>query len=43
LVTLIGPGGVGKAPLALEVTATLETELPEGAWFVSLASLIAYP
>jgi predicted ATPase/DNA-binding SARP family transcriptional activator len=37
LVTLIGPGGVGKTRLALEVAWELEPELPDGAWFVSLA------
>jgi DNA-binding SARP family transcriptional activator len=38
LVTLIGPGGVGKTRLALEVARELEPELRDGAWFVSLAS-----
>jgi predicted ribonuclease YlaK len=36
LVTLTGPGGVGKTRLALEVALQLEPELPDGAWFVSL-------
>jgi predicted ATPase/DNA-binding SARP family transcriptional activator len=38
LVTLTGPGGVGKTRLALEIASTLERELPDGAWFVSLAA-----
>jgi len=37
LVTLAGPGGVGKTRLALEVARTLEPELRDGGWFVSLA------
>ena len=38
LVTLTGLGGVGKTRLALEVARELEPELPDGAWFVSLAA-----
>jgi predicted ATPase/DNA-binding SARP family transcriptional activator/class 3 adenylate cyclase len=38
LVTLTGPGGVGKTRLALEVARKLEPELPDGAWLVSLAA-----
>ncbi len=38
LVTLTGPGGVGKTRLALEVARSLEPELRDGAWFVSLAA-----
>jgi predicted ATPase/DNA-binding SARP family transcriptional activator len=39
LVTLTGPGGVGKTRLALEVSIALQSELRDGAWFVSLASI----
>lgn len=39
LVTLIGPGGVGKTRLALRVASDLHPTLPEGAWWVDLASL----
>jgi predicted ATPase/DNA-binding SARP family transcriptional activator len=38
LVTLTGPGGVGKTRLALEVARRLEPEFPDGGWFVSLAA-----
>jgi predicted ATPase/DNA-binding SARP family transcriptional activator len=38
LVSLIGPGGVGKTRLALEVARGLELELRDGGWFVSLAA-----
>jgi predicted ATPase/DNA-binding SARP family transcriptional activator len=39
LVTLTGPGGVGKTRLALEAASALAPELPDGAWFVPLASI----
>ncbi|MFH8369943.1 BTAD domain-containing putative transcriptional regulator [Streptomyces sp. NPDC018031] len=38
LVTLTGPGGVGKTRLALEAAARHAGELPDGAWLVELAS-----
>jgi predicted ATPase/DNA-binding SARP family transcriptional activator len=38
LVSLIGPGGVGKTRLALEVGRGLEPEFRDGGWFVSLAA-----
>ena len=39
LVTLIGPGGVGKTRLALAVAAMLSVAFPDGIHFVSLADL----
>ena len=38
LVTLSGPGGVGKTRLALVVAGSLASEFRDGAWFVSLAA-----
>ncbi|MQA14274.1 MAG: AfsR/SARP family transcriptional regulator [Pseudonocardiaceae bacterium] len=37
LVTLTGPGGVGKTRLAMETAAQLVDDLPDGAWVVELA------
>jgi predicted ATPase len=39
LVTLTGPGGVGKSRLALQVAAEVAPQFKDGAWFGSLAAL----
>ena len=39
LVTLIGPGGVGKTRLAVEAAAALRQEQRDGAWLVEFASV----
>lgn len=38
LVTLTGPGGVGKTSLAAAMAATLERAFTEGTWFVELGA-----
>ncbi len=39
VVTLTGPGGIGKTALAVEVASGLLTNFDGGGWFVELASL----
>ena len=41
LLTLAGPGGVGKTRLAIELTIRAAPAWPDGAWFVDLSSVVA--
>jgi len=41
LVSLLGPGGLGKTRLSLQAGAELLTQFPDGVWFIELAPLAA--
>ena len=40
LLTLTGPGGIGKTRFAIQLATDLAGELSDGAWFVSLAPVL---
>jgi predicted ATPase/DNA-binding CsgD family transcriptional regulator len=39
LLTLVGPGGVGKSRLAIRLAATVDEGFPDGRWLVDVATL----
>ena len=39
LITLTGPGGIGKTSLAIEVARAIEARHSDGAWFVPMADI----
>ena len=41
VLTLVGPGGVGKTRLGLQIAADLLREFPDGTFFVDLAPVIS--
>jgi predicted ATPase/class 3 adenylate cyclase len=40
LVTLLGPGGIGKSRLSLQVAAEVLDDYPNGVWFTDLAPIV---
>ncbi len=40
LLTIVGPGGIGKTRLSLQVTAEVLDAYRDGVWFVELASIV---
>ncbi len=41
LLTIVGPGGIGKTRLAIELVNRSENLFPDGVWFVPLAPLVS--
>jgi predicted ATPase/DNA-binding winged helix-turn-helix (wHTH) protein len=39
LLTIVGPGGIGKTTVAAAIAETARASFPDGVWFVELASL----
>lgn len=39
LVTLTGPGGIGKSSLAIEAARSVAEDFSDGAWFINLAAI----
>ncbi|HQR12382.1 MAG TPA: tetratricopeptide repeat protein [Casimicrobiaceae bacterium] len=40
LLTIVGPGGIGKTRLSLQVTADAMDSYPDGVWFIELAPIV---
>lgn len=40
LVTLVGPGGIGKTRLAIEAGLPMQSQFSDGVWFVDLAAVV---
>jgi len=40
LVTIVGPGGIGKTRLSLQIAADVLDAHPDGVWFIELASIV---
>jgi len=40
LVTIVGPGGIGKTRLSLEVAGDAIDDFPDGVWFTEFASIV---
>lgn len=42
LLTIFGPGGVGKTRLSIEIGHDVEADFPDGVWFVDLSSIVNF-
>jgi predicted ATPase/class 3 adenylate cyclase len=40
LVTIVGPGGIGKTRLSLEIATNVLDAYPDGVWFIEFASIV---
>ena len=40
LVTIVGPGGIGKTRLSLQIAADVLDAYPDGVWFIEFASIV---
>ncbi|MFO1303256.1 MAG: tetratricopeptide repeat protein [Burkholderiales bacterium] len=40
LVSLVGPGGIGKTRLSLQLAADLLEDFPDGIWFIEFAAIV---
>jgi predicted ATPase/DNA-binding winged helix-turn-helix (wHTH) protein len=41
LLTIVGPGGIGKTTVAAAIAETARASFPDGVWFIELASLVS--